>query len=291
MSDQYYKLLLPYDDRPHGYMTPEVVQRMPWSEEFHIDHQDKTVTLRDTSDGARSLSSTSDAAFAKVIGGAIENDTFEILHGKHSELFPILGAKYPVALERFAGDLFGIAARGAHLTVFTDQKDGMKIWVPRRSPDMFTYPNKLDTTVAGGVPSHQRPFQNIIQEADEEASLPFELIERNVRSAGALTYIGVSEKTSRGEQGLVLADIVYVFDMEVGPEVVPVPKDGEVKEFDLMAVEEVREALARGEFKTNSAVVMIDFFIRHGIITQENERDYVEIVTRMHRRLPFPTSA
>jgi hypothetical protein len=56
-----------------------------------------------------------------------------------------------------------------------------------------------------------------------------------------------------------------------------------------MRVDEVKEALSRAEFKTNSAVVMIDFFIRHGIITADNEKDYVEIVQRMHRRLPFPT--
>lgn len=155
---------------------------------------------------------------------------------------------------------------------------------------MFTYPNKLDTTVAGGVPAHQTPWENVLSEADEEASLPRELIERSARSAGALTYMGVSGEANGGEEQLICSDIVYVFDMEVEADVKPVPKDGEVKEFYLMSVEEVREALRRGEFKTNSAVVMIDFFIRHGTITPENEPDYVEIVTRMHRRLPFPTT-
>ena len=57
-----------------------------------------------------------------------------------------------------------------------------------------------------------------------------------------------------------------------------------------MDVDEIQEALSRGEFKTNSAVVMLDFFIRHGIITSDNEKDYVEIMQRMHRRLPFPTA-
>ena len=155
---------------------------------------------------------------------------------------------------------------------------------------MFTYPNKLDTTVAGGVPAHQTPFENVLSEADEEASFPRELVERNARSAGALTYMGLSGEANGGKEQLICSDIVHVFDMEVGADVKPIPKDGEVKEFYLMPVEEVRAVLDRGEFKTNSAVVMIDFFIRHGIITPENGPDYVEIVTRMHRRLPFPTT-
>lgn len=155
---------------------------------------------------------------------------------------------------------------------------------------MFTYPNRLDTTVAGGVPAHQTPFENVIQEADEEASLPADLIKNHARAAGALTYIGLSSEANGGKEQLIAVDIVYVYDLEVGADVTPVPKDGEVKEFYLMTVEEIREALARNEFKTNSAVVMIDFLTRHGFLTEENEPDYIEIQTRMHRRLPFPTA-
>jgi len=39
-----------------------------------------------------------------------------------------------------------------------------------------------------------------------------------------------------------------------------------------MGVQEVKDALRRGEFKTNSACVMIDFFIRHGVLTAEEEK-------------------
>jgi hypothetical protein len=50
----------------------------------------------------------------------------------------------------------------------------------------------------------------------------------------------------------------------------------------------VREALAEGQFKPNCAMVMIDFLIRHGILTVENEGNYLEILSRLHRRLEFP---
>lgn len=270
-------------------MLPDIVKKMPWTNEFNIDHHNLSVHLKDTTDGQDPSVSCS-TSIANLIDKAIDENTFEVLHGEHSELFPVLGAKYPVQFERFAGDLFGFVARGAHLTIYTNTPDGMRIWVPRRSADSFTYPNKLDTTVAGGVPSHQTPFQNILSEADEEASLSAELVRRDTRAVGALTYMSLSGDANGAVETLIATDIVYVHDLEVGPDVKPVPKDNEVKEFYLLSVDDVKSALAGGEFKTNSAVVMIDFFIRHGLITPENEPDYVEIITRMHRLLPFPTT-
>lgn len=90
--------------------------------------------------------------------------------------------------------------------------------------------------------------------------------------------------------GLVKPEMVHVYDMEVAEDVVPKPHDDEVKEFYLMTPDETKKALFRQEFKTNSAAVMIDFFIRHGIITADNERDYPEMNMRLHRTLPFATA-
>jgi hypothetical protein len=56
-------------------------------------------------------------------------------------------------------------------------------------------------------------------------------------------------------------------------------------------VSAIKEALSRGEFKPNCAIIMIDFFVRHGILTPENEPDYLEIVARLHRRMEHPTAS
>jgi hypothetical protein len=85
-----------------------------------------------------------------------------------------------------------------------------------------------------------------------------------------------------------MPDMVHVYDIKLEQEVVPTPKDDEVKEFHCMSVPDIQTNLKVGAFKSNSAVVMIDFFIRHGIITPENEEDFTDICMRMHRRLPFP---
>ena len=68
--------------------------------------------------------------------------------------------------------------------------------------------------------------------------------------------------------------------------------DGEVERMlkAWKSVEEVKQALRDGDFKPNCALVLLDFFVRHGILTAEDE-GYIEIVARLHRRLEFPTAS
>ena len=40
-----------------------------------------------------------------------------------------------------------------------------------------------------------------------------------------------------------------------------------------------------GEFKPNCGMVLVDFLIRHGIVTPEKEKDFYEIKWKMNRRL------
>lgn len=288
-----YQLLLPDDTRPHGFMLPSVVKRMPWTDDFSISHSvPRTVQLLDHSGGTNTAEACN-VAFKKVIDAARGAQAFESIKKVWPEDFKILGAKYGgrVQLLRAAAALFGIACRGAHMTVFTRTKSGeIKIWVPKRSKHMMTWPGKLDTTVAGGVGAEETPFECIIHEADEEASLPEDLVRERARPVGVVTYVAESAAGSGGEFGLCVPDVLYCYDLEVGGDVIPRPQDNEVEGFFLMSMDEVKDSLLRQEFKTNCASVMIDFFIRHGILTDDNEPDYLEIVTRLHRTLPVPTS-
>lgn len=47
--------------------------------------------------------------------------------------------------------------------------------------------------------------------------------------------------------------------MGVAEDDVTKPRDGEVKKFYLMTADEIKTALLRNEFKTNSAAVMVDY--------------------------------
>lgn len=42
--------------------------------------------------------------------------------------------------------------------------------------------------------------------------------------------------------------------------------------------------MRRGEFNPNCALLMLDFFIRHGILTPENEADFDEVKSRLLAR-------
>lgn len=295
----YYRLILAPDDRVHGYIHPTTIARMPWPSSFSINHDTRQVILSappassSSSSSSISPSAHANAAFQQAVDAAIAGNIFPTLNGLHSEHFLVPGARHFVQIERFAAALFGIATRGAHLTAYTrDAATGeLRIWVARRSRTLHTYPGMLDSTVAGGVKARDSPLACILAESMEEASLPQSLVAPRLRATGAITMVN---RNPRSE--LVHSEILYTYDLDLsdagGPGGEQVPRlgdDGEVDEFVLMSCDEVERRMLAGEFKTNVCAVMIDFLIRHGRITPENEPDYVEICTRLRRRLPVPT--
>ncbi|KAI1427470.1 hypothetical protein F5Y12DRAFT_154444 [Xylaria sp. FL1777] len=316
----YYQLLLAGDPRPHGYLRPETVAKMPWTSSFAVSHEHpRTVTVLDSSRGADSAAAFT-AAFQELVDVLIARDTFRLIAKKHSEPFTILswptsqgagagaggagagagaGVKAGagiVTMERFAAPLFGILLQGAHMIAYvrsraTENDYGVisGLWIPRRAKHLFSSPNMLDATVAGGIATGTTALETIIKEAGEEASLPPELVRTRVRSTGLLTYVSSTDAIHgwTGESGLLCPGIVYTYDMELPEDVVPKPHDGEVGSYNLMSVGDVQAALLNNEFKPDAAVVVIDFLIRHGVITADNERNFVRINEHIHRRLPF----
>ncbi|KAM0554791.1 hypothetical protein ACHAPJ_006863 [Fusarium lateritium] len=279
----YYRLYLSPDPRPHGFILPDTVTRMPWGPDFTINHDDGTVTLCEPPSNS-TLTEHANSAFQKAVDKAIDEDLFPILHKEHSEYFRVVGARSFVQIERFSAPLFGIATRGAHLTGYVRGEDGeIKIWVARRSRHLFSYPGLLDSTVAGGVKASDTPLACIQAESTEEACLPPDLVSSSVEAAGAVTLANINERSK-----LFHSDIIYVFDLEMPADVVPRPGDDEVEEFVLMDCGEVVKRMLAGEFKPNVCPVMIDFLVRHEFVTKENEGDFEEIQKRLRREIPVP---
>lgn len=291
-AENYYQLYLPEDDQPHGYMLPEIVHKMPWTPHFSISHEHpRKIQVSDRSKG-KDTAAAINAAFQEVVDICIERDLFHVICARHSEPFAIAGARYgsPVYVERFAASLFGITTRGAHLVAYSKAPEGeMKLWIQRRSAHLYTYPNMLDSAVAGGVKSGVSPFETIVQEADEEASLSKDFVRQHAKSKGVLSHMGVTGKGFPGEQGLVTPDYIYVYDIELPPDVKPKPHDDEIDCFYCMSINEIKKALLAGDFKPDSGAVVVDFLIRNSVITPENEKNFVEISMRLHRWLPFRT--
>jgi hypothetical protein len=145
----------------------------------------------------------------------------------------------------------------------------------------------LDNTVAGGLMTGEDPFECVIREADEEASLPDHVVRGLAKHVGKVSYVYITDARA-GEAGLIYPECQWVYDLELPCDIIPKPKDGEVESFRLCSVDEIQEDLALGRFKPNCSLVLIDFFIRHGIMTRENEPDFDEIWRRLRRDLPFP---
>lgn len=222
-----------------------------------------------------------------------KNGTFELLKGWRDELWPVYGRKGQLlfSLERCAMGLYGTTRYGVHMTAYVHDRSaphGIKLWVPRRAADKSTWPNMLDNTAAGGLMTGEEPLECIIRESNEEASLPEDLVRSRVRGVGTATYIYITDEKQVGEGGFIYPECEWLYDLELSNDVIPEPQDGEAQYFHLCDVDQVKKDLREGQFKANCALVVLDFFIRHGILTRENEPNFDEITRRMHRKMPFP---
>ncbi|KAI2629908.1 NUDIX hydrolase domain-like protein [Hypoxylon sp. NC1633] len=274
-----------------GYMLPEVVAKMPWTNKFRVDHDGRTVSIPWTR--------TDDVAFetnaiTEQVDRARECDCFEILRKWREEPYRVLGVGKGrrVRMARGASALFGIHTIGVHVLGFCrvgQGEDGLRLWIPRRSPNKQTFPGMLDNTVGGGLTADEDQLECLAREAQEEASLPGDFVRAHARPAGAISYFYIRDERAGGigEVGLLQPATQLLYDLEMPQDVIPKPLDGEVAEFLLWTPAQTMAALKEGCFKPNSSVAWIDFFIRHGYITPQNEPDYMELVARIHRRICF----
>lgn len=197
------------------------------------------------------------------------------------ELFPVR-ARWSspdlMRMDRGVTSVFGIRAFGVHLNGVVRLPDpapgscGLALWIGTRALDKAVAPGKLDNLVAGGQPAHLTLADNLVKEGEEEAGLPAALT-RTARSTSVITY-------SMADRWGVKNDTLYVFDLDMPAGFTPVNTDGEVTGFTLMPVEQVLDTVRDSDaFKFNVALVLIDFGIRHGLITADAEPDFDRLAT------------
>jgi 8-oxo-dGTP pyrophosphatase MutT (NUDIX family) len=270
-------------------MVDSVVEKMPWTSNFRVIRKPiKEVHLIQPEGPNWQEKCTQ--IIEQQVELAREKGVFPALGKTRHEIFPIVGANFSVGIDRSAFSMLGSIGRGVHMTVYTRTESGLKFWIPQRNFKK-AYGGLLDNTVAGGMALGEKPLECLVREAEEEAGMSEELIRENARAVGTVTWMSVSDERARGQAGLINPGVLYVYDLEVGPEVVFKVVDDDVYAFHLMGTEEVKRAMLEGRFKPASASVLVDFFVRHGIVTAEEEEDYTEIVSRLHRKLPLPTSS
>ena len=179
------------------------------------------------------------------------NEAFDVCIAPHA---PSLGT-----IDRGALPAFGLVAAGVHVNGIVERPDGPALWIGRRAPDKALDPDKLDQMVAGGIPAGYDAVATLRKEGAEECSLPPSLAARAAKVAD-ITY------AMQRPEGL-RRDLLECFDLVLPAAFEPVPNDGEVVEFRLRPLGEVL-ALVRDtdEFKFNVNLVLIDLFLRRGMI-------------------------
>lgn len=179
------------------------------------------------------------------------------------------------SIDRGAVGRLGMRAYGVHLNGYVGRGDAMRLWVARRADDKATWPGKLDHIAAGGQPISIGLRENLVKEAREEAGIPAALASR-AHSVGYCSFL------TENRYGIDIGTL-YAFDLELPGDFVPRSEDGEVSSFDLWPIPRVIDCLSNStEFVFDSALVVIDFLIRHGFIAPDDP-DYLEIGSGLRR--------
>lgn len=280
-----------------GYLIQPVVEALKeYPQYFKISIEDKTVKFNSNLDTIESRENA-----LSIIGNNWKSKSiFKTLEGWRNEKYTIYSndkennLKIPYfKLERAMCPLFGVVMYGVHINGFVRTLDGeIKLWVPRRAANKPTYPGMLDNMVAGGIGYPYSPLETCYKECYEEAGLDQEYVSKKIKSCGVVSYLyQLHAKDYSSEAGLIQPEVEYIYDIEMDESIIPHPVDHESENFRLLTIQDVKEKLLNGEFKDNCAAIIIDFMIRHSIITPDNEFEFIEINNRLHRFLPFPVKS
>ena len=176
-------------------------------------------------------------------------------------------------LQRAAVGFFGVLTTGVHLNVYSNICGTPHLWIAQRADHLASHPGMLDQAVAGFLPVGASPWPKLFEEAGEEAGLPASDV-RQAHPAGSIEFaIDRDPGLQRGA--------VFVFDLEVPPDSHLESKDGEISEHRLMAPAQVIASLNEHRFKFDSALVAVDFLVRHGCLDCADSA-YLSICSTLH---------
>lgn len=231
-----------------------------------FEQHDGFITMQDqyTDFASRSLALDQFAQRACVdkISNTYMNEPYPMLETPSSTVL--------ATVDRGTASLLGLISFGQHLNGYVEKEDQLWMWIARRSQTKGYSPGKLDHIVAGGLPYGISLAENLRKECHEEAYMEAE-IANQARSVSIISY--KREYQQGGKQ-----EIIYCYDLALPTSFTPRCNDDEVEEFYLMPIEEVMHIVqTTRDFKSNCNLVLIDFFIRHGLITADAD-DYVELV-------------
>ena len=154
------------------------------------------------------------------------------------------------AIERSACRALGFATTAVHLNAYSDDGD---VVVARRAAHKPIDPGCWDNLVGGMVPHGETLEQALEREAWEEAGIELDRIE--VHHGRAFT---LARPVPEGVQ----RETIHVYDATLRGNTEPKNQDGEVDAIETRSIANVIDAIERGEFTLESALVMIESLTR-----------------------------
>ncbi len=235
-----------------GWVSPELAQALTFHPEaFHFDAQGVALAVR-----APLRSDT-----LARIGAKLARQGFGRVRGEAFDVRAAAEGPVVATLDRGLVPQFGVIGHGVHLNGLVRRADGLHVWVGIRARDKAVAPGQLDNLVAGGIPAGHSPEQTLVKEAAEEASIPAKLASQ-ARRVGRVSYI------LRNEEGL-RRDVLHCFDLDLPEGWEPAPNDDEVERFELWpAARLLAEVRERDTVKFNVNLVLVDLFIREGLVPE-----------------------
>ena len=155
-------------------------------------------------------------------------------------------------VERAAFRTFGLRSQAAHINGFTSAGT---LWLGRRSESKQIDPGKLDNLCAGGINATETVVHCAIRELWEEAGIP-EGIAQQINPAGKLMIHRPHPPHGIHHESL------FIFDLELPSNLVPVNHDGEVSRFIELGLAEAAARILADEFTDDAALVTADFILR-----------------------------
>ncbi|TDZ62018.1 Thiamine pyrophosphokinase [Colletotrichum trifolii] len=182
--------------------------------------------------------------------------------------------------------LFGIITSGVHLNIYMGEGPTMQIGVATRSMTKTSFPGLLDQCVAGGYQAgvDRCALDCLQREASEELrrGLP-RGYESKVERKPTIQYMTTRDErwdsSSRIEDGVPECGIRVPFDLRVD-DLFFLGNEAEVATIEFLPARVVKERLLQGLFKPNSALIMVDFLIRHGLLEDDPGTEKIKDLLR-----------
>jgi len=216
-------------------------------------------------------------AFAKAAPQLVKTGAFPKLRGELYAVRNHIADKECFQMDRGLTAAFGVRAYGVHVNGYVRKRDGLYLWIGTRGSQRMIEPGKLDSMVGGGQPAGLTLMENLLKECGEEAHLRKPLA-RKSKAVSTITYCC-------DRDGGLRVDTLFCYDLEMPRRVIPKPDGDELQSFKLMPLKKVLKLVRDTDrFKFNVSLVVLDFAIRHGVLTADDEPDYERIVAGLHQR-------